>query len=187
MMWMNMPMVLASADTLSGRLLGFDAQFIQDALIMAVNMFILFFALSYLLFNPVKDALRKRQERIAGDLTTAKQEKEDAIALKQDYEARLKNIDQEAEEILSAARKKALKQEEEIVARAKAEAATVMARANTEIELEKQKALDDMKQEMISIASLMAGKVVSASMNTEIQDALVEETLNEIGEQTWQS
>ena len=40
---------------------------------------------------------------------------------------------------------------------------------------------------MISIASLMAGKVVSASMNTEIQDTLVDEALNEIGEQTWQS
>ena len=63
----------------------------------------------------------------------------------------------------------------------------MMARANNEIELEKKKAVDDMKQEMISIASLMAGKVVSASMNTEIQDTLVDEALNEIGEQTWQS
>lgn len=169
------------------RLFAFDAQFIQDAIIMAINLFILFFALSYLVFNPVRNVMNKRRERIASDLSTAKQEKEDAIALKQDYEAKLTNINQEAEEILSAARKKALKQEEEILARAKAEAAVVMARANTEIELEKKKAVDGMKQEMITIASMMAGKVVSASMNTEIQDKLVEETLSEMGDGTWQS
>ena len=33
----------------------------------------------------------------------------------------------------------------------------------------------------------MAGKVVSRSMDAGIQDSLVEETLNEMGEETWQS
>ena len=47
--------------------------------------------------------------------------------------------------------------------------------------------MDDMKQEMVQIASLMAQKVVSASINTEIQDTLVEETLKEMGESTWLS
>lgn len=169
------------------RLFAFDAQFIQDVIIMGINLFILFFALSYLIFNPARDVMNKRRERIASDIETAKKEKEDAIALKTDYEGKLININQEAEDILNAARKKALKQEEEILARAKAEAALVMARANTEIELEKKKAVDGMKQEMITIASMMAGKVVSASMNAQIQDELVDETLNEIGEQTWQN
>jgi len=40
---------------------------------------------------------------------------------------------------------------------------------------------------MITIASLMAGKVVSGSMNAKIQDQLVDEALNEIGDKTWQS
>lgn len=169
------------------RLFGLDAQFIQDVIIMGINLFILFFALSYLIFNPARNVMNKRRERIASDIETAKKEKEDAIALKTDYEDKLININQEAEDILNAARKKALKQEEEILARAKAEAALVMARANTEIELEKKKAVDGMKQEMITIASMMAGKVVSASMNAQIQDELVDETLNEIGNETWQN
>lgn len=169
------------------RLFAFDAQFIQDVIIMGINLFILFFALSYLIFNPARNVMNKRRERIASDIETAKKEKEDAIALKTDYEDKLININQEAEDILNAARKKALKQEEEILARAKAEAALVMARANTEIELEKKKAVDGMKQEMITIASMMAGKVVSASMNAQIQDELVDETLSEIGNETWQN
>ena len=44
-----------------------------------------------------------------------------------------------------------------------------------------------MNQEMIEIESMMAGKVVAASIDTTIQDALVEETLKEMGDTTWQN
>ena len=46
---------------------------------------------------------------------------------------------------------------------------------------------DDVKKEMISVASVMAGKVVSASIDTNIQNSLIEETLKEIGDSTWLS
>ena len=47
--------------------------------------------------------------------------------------------------------------------------------------------LDEMKQEMIAIAAAMAGKDVAASIDTSVQDELIEETLKEMGEQTWLS
>ena len=47
--------------------------------------------------------------------------------------------------------------------------------------------MDDMKQEMIQIASMMAAKVVAANIDTKVQDKLVEETLKEMGESTWLS
>ena len=96
-------------------------------------------------------------------------------------------MEKEAEEILSAARKKALANEAKIIADAKEEAVRIRERAAQEAELEKKKAADDVKKEMVSIASLMAGKVVAASMNTAIQDSLLEETLKEIGDTTWLS
>ena len=169
------------------RLINFDPQLIHDVLITGVNIFILFFAMSYLLFNPARDFLEKRRAKIANDLETAKSSKEDAVALKAEYEAKLKTIDKEAEAILEDARKKAKKQEAEIVAEAKAEAARIIERANREIDLERKKALDDVKTEMVSIASLMAKKAVAASIDVKIQDALIEETLKEMGESTWQS
>lgn len=169
------------------RLINFDPQLIHDVLITGVNIFILFFAMSYLLFNPARDFLEKRRAKIANDLQTAKSSKEDAVALKADYEAKLKNIDKEAEAILEDARKKAKKQEAEILAEAKAEAARIIERANREIDLERKKALDDVKTEMVSIASLMAKKAVAASIDVKIQDTLIEETLKEMGESTWQS
>ena len=47
--------------------------------------------------------------------------------------------------------------------------------------------MDDLKSEVVSIASLIASKAVGMSLNVEIQDALVDETLKEMGEDIWQS
>ena len=63
--------------------------------------------------------LEDRKMKIKTDLDTAKLDKEDAAALKAEYDAKLKNIEKEAEEILSEARQKALKNEARIVEEAK--------------------------------------------------------------------
>lgn len=172
---------------LEGRIFGLDSQLVFDAIFLAVNIFILFFVLSYKLFNPVRDMLKKRQEGITKERKEAEAAKQDADALKQEYEQRLKEVDKEAEAILSDARKKAIKNEERIVAEAKEEAARIISRANAEIELEKKKAADDIKKEIINVAALMANKVVAASIDLKTQDALIEETLREIGDKTWLS
>ena len=169
------------------RLFTLDAQFLFDAVVLALSMLVLFTALSYLLFNPVRDMLEKRRQRVVDDQETAKREKAEAIAFKEEYDLKLKQVEKEAEVILSEARKKAKQNEMKIVADAKEEAARIMARANTEIELEKKRALDDMKQEMISIAAMMAEKVVAASIDTNVQESLIDETLKEMGEGTWLS
>ncbi len=169
------------------RLFNLDFQLLHDTVLLALAIFFLFMAMSYLLFNPIRKMLKDRQDKIAADIDNAATDKKDAAALKAEYEAKLKNIDKEAEQILSEARQKALKNEAKIVDDAKTEAASIIQRANEEAELSKKRAMDEVKQEMISIASLMAAKVVTANMNAEIQDSLVEETLKEMGESTWQS
>ncbi len=178
--------LLASDNTME-RLFDLDVQLLHDAILTALALFILFLVMSYLLFNPVRDMLKKRQEKIRTDIETADRDKQDAAALKEQYDAKLKQADAEVDEILSDARKKAVANEAQIVAEAKEEAARIIKQANDEAELEKQRAADEMKQEMIKIASLMAGKVVSASIDTSVQDQLVEETLSEIGGEVWQS
>lgn len=169
------------------RLFNLDAQLLFDTTLLAISIFFLFLFLSYLLFNPARKLLKDRQERIDNDISTAESDKEQAAALKAEYEAKLKDIDKEAEAILAESRQKAMKNEAKIVDEAKAEASRIIKRAQNEAELEKKHAMDDMKQEMIQIASLMAAKVVTASIDTKVQDTLVEETLKEMGESTWQS
>ena len=75
--------------------------------------------------------------------------------------------------------------ENQIVAQAKEEAARILERARVEAELEKQKLSDEVKKEIISVASVMAGKVVAASIDTSVQNQLIDETFKEMGEKTW--
>ena len=169
------------------RLFGLDAQLIFELCLCALAVFCLFMALSYILFNPVRDMLKKRQQMVAETRDTANKEKEDAGKLKAQYEEKLKNAEAEAEEILSAARKRALKNERTILEEAKEEAARIIANANVQIELEKKKAMDDLKQEVVSIATMMAGKVVAASIDEKLSDQLLSDTLKEMGDDTWRS
>jgi F-type H+-transporting ATPase subunit b len=169
------------------RLFNLDPQLLHDAVLLAIAVFVMFTFLSYLLFNPVRDMLKKRQDRVKDDIDSARKANEDAQDLKKDYEDRLRNIHKEEDAILSAARKRALENEAKILEDAIAEAAGIIARANHQIELERKKAEDDIKKEIISVASMIAEKVVKEQIDTRIQDSLIDETLKEIGEQTWQS
>lgn len=178
--------LLTGGDTMD-RMFGLDMQLIADATLTIIAVFVLFFAMSYFLFNPARKLLKNRQEKIKSELDEAKENMEHAQSLKQEYESKLKDVNKEAEAILAEARKKALANENQIIADAKAEAARILERARTEAELEKQKMADDVKKEMINIASMMAGKVVAASIDTTVQNSLIDETLKEMGESTWLS
>ena len=169
------------------RLIGFDPQLLYEMFWTAINIFMLVFGLSYLLFNPVRDMLEKRKQKIAGELADAANDKKSAAEMKAEYEQKLKEVSKEADAILEEARRKGKAKEAEIIQEAKAEAARIVERGNREVELERKKALDDMKQEIVSIASLMAEKVVASSIDMKVQDELIEETLKEMGESTWQS
>ena len=169
------------------RLFDLDMQLVQDSVLLAIAIFFLFLALSYLLFNPVRQMLADRKLKIQTELDEAAADKTDAAALKAEYEEKLKGIEKEAEAILSEARQKALRNEAKIVEDAKEEAARIIARANEEALLEKKRVVDDMKQEMISVAAAMAAKVITANIDVNIQNQLVDETIKEMGDSTWLS
>nr|WP_296476954.1 F0F1 ATP synthase subunit B [uncultured Acetatifactor sp.] len=178
-------MILLTEGESMSRLFDLDWQLLADSCLMIIAIFFLFLILSYFLFNPARKMLEGRKEKIRNELETAKTAMQNAQSLKKEYEAKLKDVDKEAEAILSEARRKALANENAIVAEAKEEAARILDRARVEAELEKQKMSDDVKREIIVVASLMAGKIVSASVDTAMQNQLIDDTLKEMGDKTW--
>ena len=164
--------MLLEALVYDNRIFGLDPQLLFQVVFQAIAIFILFTAASYLLLDPVRKILNDRKERVMKDQREASQNKEEAVRMKDEYDGKLKEIDKVAEQILSDSRKKALQRENEIIA---------------EAELEKKRVKDEVKQEMISIAALMSEKIVVASIDTEKQNALIEQTLEEMGENTWQN
>lgn len=169
------------------RIFGLDPQLLFDTCITLVAMLVLFTLLSYLLFNPARKLIEQRKEYINGQLEEAASAKEEAFAMKEEYDKKLANVEDESAELLAEARKKAKTRENEIIAEAGEEAHRIVTRAEKEVALEKDKVRDEMKQEMIQVATLMAGKFVAGSMDEEAQAGLIDATLKEMGDDTWRS
>lgn len=176
---------VALSSGLGDYIFGLDPQLLVDSAITILAMFFVFLLLSYLLFNPARNLMEKRQEGIREQMETAAREKQDAIQFKAEYDEKIKNVQKETDEILSEARKKALKKESVMLEEAREEAAQIVARANREVELEKSKVKDEMKQEIINVATAMAGKIVASSLDESKQSQLLADTLEEMGDETW--
>ena len=110
-----------------------------ELIVTAINVFILFFLIGYLVSDMLSGMLTKRQERIADDINTARMSKEEALALKNDYEHRLADFESERADILENTRRKAAQMEERILLDGQQEADRVIARAKREAELKKTK------------------------------------------------
>ena len=113
--------------------------------------------------------------------------KESALEMKEEYDKKLSAVEEESEELMAQARKAAKARESEIISEADAEAHRIITRAEKEASLEKDKVKDEIKQEIVQVATQMAGRFVENSMDEKTQAALVDETLKEMGDATWQS
>ncbi len=172
---------------MDNRIFGLDPQLLADTVITLIAMLILFALLSYLLFNPARKLIQKRKDFIQSQLDEAAKAQLDAMNMKSEYDGKLSQVDAEAAELLADARRKALDREKEIVDKASEEAHQIKVRAEKEAELEKSRVRDEMKQEMVQVASAMAGRFVAASIDEKKQAQLIDETLKEMGDETWQS
>lgn len=177
---------LLTTDPSSGFVIMFEEPTIWSVLLHIITVLALFYVLGKLLFNPVRDILEKRKQEIADEFQRIDDDTKAVATLKTEYEDKLKNINVEADQILAHARKRAIEREDEIVAEAKAEAERLVKRAHLEIEREKEQMQDEVRKEIIEVATVMASKFVAATINEELKSQLVEETLSGMGESTWQ-
>jgi len=162
-----------------GSILHFDKALLIEVGIYMFNVLLLVGLLSVLLYKPVKKYLDQRQGRIRDDLASARETREEAMELKAQYEQILAGVAGERDEILSQAHKKAVERSDELLFEARREADALHARAAAELELERKNALGDMKEQMIEISAMMAGRFVRVSMDRETQDRFIDEAFAE--------
>ena len=153
--------------------------------IQFVSVVVLFIVLKKLLHQPITDFLKKREERVAGELQFAEEEMSKGTAFKQEYELKVKEISREREEILDAARKLASDIAKESEIAAKAEADNIRARAAKDIELEQERAKAEVKQAIIECSAVMVSKFLTAAIDEETQERLFNETMAELEDVAW--
>ena len=169
------------------RLLGIDQQLILSWGVQLINTTILIVALYLILYKPVLKFLQARTERIQGEMADAKILMAEATELKAQYEASIKEIETERSTIITNATKTAKQQEESILLAAKEEAVRIKEAAEKEVVLAKEKATRDMKNQIIDISALIAGKYVEQAIDPAIQAKILDQAIEDLGDSTWLS
>lgn len=151
------------------------------------NTIVLVGVLWVILYNPVKDFLQRRTDKIADELNNAASNLKKSNELKLTYETKIKEIEKERTEILETARKLAKENETNIIADAKKEAELIKSRAMSDIKLEEEKAKDSIKNQIIETSMLMTQKFISSNIDEATQNKLIEEVISDLGESKWLS
>lgn len=153
------------------------------ALFVLLNTLVIFFVARKFLFKPVMKIITDRQQEIDGMYQAAGEAKDQAEAMRSEYQQKLTAAQQTSERIVKEAVTRGQAREEEIVRKANADAAAIMDKASADIALEKKKAINDAKDEISGLAMAIAGKVVARELNAADQKDLIDSFINELGDQ----
>ena len=168
-------------------MLAFDLNLLTNIAIQLVNTAILAFALSKILYKPVKKFLHARRERISQSLTDAREALDNAYTTKASYEEKFEGIEAERKEILTVARTRAAEIEEQIINEAKVEADAIKERATREMAMERKKAEEELRKQIIEISTIIAERYVAEKMDERTGNRLLNDALDELGDSAWLS
>ena len=146
-----------------------------------LNLLILYLFLKKLLFKPLKNMIDSRQKEIDDTYADADKSQKDAMALKAEYEEKIKCADEESERIIKDASRRAQLKSEDILKEAGEEARRTLERAKEQIELEKKQALSDIKNEVSSIAIGIAEAVIEKEVSEEEHRKMIDEFIENMG------
>ncbi len=153
------------------------------ALFVLLNTIALFLVMKKFLIGPVLKMISDRQAEIDGMYQDAQTTCEQANAMKEDYTQKLEAANETSQRIVQEAVIRGQNREEEILREARSQASAIMDKAYADIAQEKKKALNDAKDEISGMAMAIAEKVVGRSLDEADQQRLVEQFINELGEE----
>lgn len=153
------------------------------ALFVLLNTLTIFFVAKKFLFGPVMKIIQERQQEIDDLYSKAGNAKDQAQQLCREYESKLSDAQQTGERMVKEAVARGQSREEEIIRQANREAEAIRQKAAADIAQEKKKAINDAKDQISDMAMAIAGKVVGRELNAADQAGLVDQFINELGEE----
>jgi F-type H+-transporting ATPase subunit b len=154
-----------------------------DILFQLFMFIILMVLLKIFAWGPLMGIMKQREEHVAGEISAAEQSRVEAKKLLEEQRSLLKEARSEAQVLIENARKQGDIQREEIIAVARTEADRMKESAGLEIEQQKEKAVAAIREQVASLSVLIASKVIEKELNAADQDKLINEYIQEAGDQ----
>ena len=160
---------------------------LKEFIFYLINFLILMGVLTRFLYKPFLNMLAARKQSIKDALDNAELTNRRADEKMEQYSKRISKVEEESREIIRTAKIKADAQARDIIEDARKEAGYIIAKAEKTIEKEKEKAMEDMKQEIAVLAVMAAEKIVEREIQRAGQEAIVEEVIRQARSTGWRN
>ena len=131
-----------------------------------INILVLFLVLKHFLFQPVLGIMEKREKLIQSRMEKAGQAKEEAEALKSQYQESIRNAREDSRKILDEARENGKAEYERIVNEANEKAGKIISQAQKTAASDTERAKKDMESEIAALAMAAAAKIMGENQDT---------------------
>ena len=151
-------------------------------LISLANLVILFLIVKKFLFKPVKKVLAQRQDLMDAQYSAAQEAQAQALADKDAWEHKMQSAKAEADAIMKDAASKAQIRGDRIVSDAREKADGIIRQAQTAAELERKKAEDGIKKEIVDVSAVLAEKMLGREINAQDHREMIDSFIEGLGE-----
>ncbi len=131
-------------------------------------------------WRPLLQALDSRQELIRKSLDDAQQAKQELERLQHESAQIIRQARIDAEAVVAQSRSDAAKLREEMRQKAKSEADGIVRNAERQIQLETQRALQQIRKEAVDLSVMIASKILRRNLTKEDNEKLIEEALKQV-------
>ena len=160
---------------------------LKEFIFYLINFLILMGVLTRFLYKPFLNMLATRKQFIKDALDNAELINRRADEKMEQYSKRISKVEEESREIIRTAKIQADAQARDIIEDARKEAGDIIAKAEKTIEKEKEKAMEEMKQEIAVLAVMAAEKIVEREIQRAGQEAIVEEVIRQARSTGWRN
>jgi F-type H+-transporting ATPase subunit b len=144
-----------------------------------ISFVILVGLLTYLLYRPVIRVLDQRSDRIRESLEASQRAQEEAAQSREEMQGQLEAARAEGQQMIAQAREVADRFREEELARAREEIAAERMRAESNIQRERDAAIEELRREFAGLAVVAAERVIRRSLDDSDHSVLIEQVLEE--------
>lgn len=144
-----------------------------------INLLIFYVLIKKFLWQKIMDTMDKRKEIIDKNLKDAEDSKNEANQLKQQYESKIQNVDDESKRLIDEAKNDAKTEYNKIIEQAKSDAQKMQDDARESIAHQCENAKRAAREDIANLAVQMAQKVVGESVNAQTDSKIYDRFLDE--------
>jgi F-type H+-transporting ATPase subunit b len=142
-----------------------------------LTFLLLVFVLAKFAWKPLLKMLQDREDMVRSSLEDAEKAKSELERLNEESEAIMAKARSEAQSILADGKAAAEKVKDDIIAKSKEQANKIREDAGNQIQVEKDKAISEIKKEVVNLTLSVAEKLIQKNLSDADNKSLIEESL----------